>query len=92
MVGAIVSTETVVDVDAELPARSRTVPVTRSAPSADTTTGSGQSAMPDRSSAHVNVTVTGALYQPPLSGGRSMAAVMVGAVVSMDTVAVVLAV
>ena len=40
----------------------------------------------------MNVTVTGALYQPALSGGRSMAAVMVGAVVSMDTVAVALAV
>ena len=37
---------------------------------------------------HVNVTVTGARYQPPLSGGRSTAAVMDGAVVSTDTVAV----
>ena len=61
---------------------------TWSAPSVDTTTGSGHDAIPEPLSVHVKVTVTGARYQPPLSGGRSTAAAMDGAVVSTDTVAV----
>ena len=83
IVGGVVSIETVADADAELPATSSTARETaRSAPSVDTTTGSGQPATPEPASVHVNVIVTGALYQPPESGARSTAAVMTGGVES----------
>ena len=67
IVGGVVSIETVADADAELPATSSTARETvRSAPSVDTTTGSGQPApTPEPASVHVNEIVTGALYQPP---------------------------
>ena len=82
-VGAVVSMDTVRDADAELPATSTAErEITWLVPSVDTTTGRGHVAIPERVSAHVNVTVTGAVYQPATSGGRSAVAAITGGVAS----------
>jgi hypothetical protein len=54
-------------------------------PSAETVTGDEQAVTPEPSSAHVNDTATGALYQPAAFGARSADALIVGATVSMRT-------
>jgi len=51
----------------------------------------GQLAIPERASPQVKLTVTSALYQPLLFAARSVAALRVGAVLSMLTTAVLVA-
>jgi hypothetical protein len=72
---------------AELPARSVAVPLAVFVPLVESTTGSGQTATPDRPSEQVKVTVTGPSYQPlAVLLPAVMAAVMIGAVLSSLTV------
>ena len=93
MVGAVRSTLTVAEAEAELPARSDACRViTRLAPLVDTPTELGQLTTPETGSEHVNVTVTAVLFQPAAFGAGVTVAVIVGAVVSIDTVAVAVAV
>src|SRR5207248_11662696 len=68
---------------AVLPARSTAVPVTAwVSPSVVRVSGAGQTAMPERASLQVKVTVTGVLFHPlPLAAGAALAS-MVGLVVS----------
>jgi hypothetical protein len=62
------------------------------APSALTVTGGGQVATPDKESAHEKVTVTLELFQPLEFASGEALAVIVGAVLSIFTVMLVLAV
>jgi hypothetical protein len=62
------------------------------APSALTATGDGQVATPDKESAHEKVTVTLELFQPLEFAPGEALAVIVGAVLSIFTVMLVLAV
>ena len=81
--------DTVVGVVAVLPATSVAVPVTVwFLPSVVTVVSPRQLAMPEPASAHANETCTGVLFQPSPLGSGSWFATMVGAVLSIDTVAV----
>src|SRR6266568_5652313 len=85
--GGVLATVRVTLVEAVLLARSTAVPVTTwPAPSAETTTGPVQFAMPEVASEHVKVTVTLVLFQPlPLAGG-SARAVIVGRSLSVPMI------
>src|SRR5882672_1128083 len=73
--GGVLSMFRVTLVEAVLPAPSTAVPVTTwPAPSAETTTGPVQLAMPEMASEHVKVTVTSVLFQPAGLGGGATAA------------------
>src|SRR5262249_40403948 len=86
MESGVLSTFSVIDVEAVLPARSRAVPlITWFAPSNDSVTGDGPPAMPDVASAHVNVTITSVLFQPATFGRGETVAVIVGGVRSTFT-------
>src|SRR5690242_3216522 len=61
------------------------------APSFDSGTSTGQLAMPDRSSAHWNFTVTGVRFHPAELGAGATELVIVGSVRSIRTVAVCVA-
>src|SRR5437868_4896576 len=81
--GGVASRFTIAFADAVLPARSTAVPTMFCAnPSCVTITGSGHDATPERSSAHVKVTVTGPLFHPVASAPGAADALIVGGVVS----------
>src|SRR6476661_8648566 len=92
MIGAVLSTLIPDSVTLSLlPATSRAVPVADCAAPSPKVCGASQVLMPDSASAHVKLTVTLASYQSLPFGLRSRAALMVGFVWSMFTVAVSLA-
>src|SRR6266853_6074616 len=75
------------------PATSVAVPETVClAPSAETTTGAGHCATPERESAQLKLTVTFVLFQPAASGSGNAAAAKVGGVLSMFSFALAVAV
>ena len=88
IVARVLSMFTVTLVVASLPARSTAVPVNVCCPSVVTAIGAGQAAIPESASAQVNVIVASEAIQPSAFGAGEIAAVMVGAVLSTDTVAV----
>src|SRR5439155_3441118 len=91
--GAVVSSFTIADTDAVLPALSTAEPETTCpAPSVLTATGEGHAAIPEPPSEQVKLTVTGALFQPFVFGGADRVAVMPGALLSIFSVTLVLAV
>src|SRR6185295_8302902 len=91
--GAVRSTLSVTDAVAVLPALSVAVPRTIwFAPSDDTTCGGGHDAMPDRSSAQTKVTVAFWPTHPAAFGGGATVAAIVGAVLSMLSVTLAVAV
>ena len=73
--GPVLSRLTVTEAVAELPATSVALPPTIwFAPSLVITCGGGQFAIPEVASLHVNVTVTGVLFQPAALGAGETAA------------------
>jgi hypothetical protein len=75
---------------ASLPARSVAVPVTV-CDRRVTTIGAGHEAIPESVSAHVKVTVASESIDPSAFGAGEIVALMLGAVLSTDTVAVTVA-
>jgi len=87
--GGVLSTSSVRDAVAELPALSSAVPeMTWPAPSVVTLTGAVHDATPDVESAHVKVTVASVLFQPFAFGAGDCDTEIDGAVLSSFTVAV----
>src|SRR6266571_9138927 len=90
--GGVLSTFRVSLVEAVLPARSTAVPViTWPAPSAETTTGPVQLAMPEVASEQVKVTVTLVLFQPLALAGGSARAVIIGGSLSVPMISATMA-
>src|SRR3954467_13125248 len=85
--GGVWSMMTVTVVSVRFPALSTAVPITGwLAPSVGTVTGAGQMAIPDSSSVHVNVTVTGVRFHPAAFGAGDTAPDIVGLIVSMSRI------
>ena len=90
MVGGVLSSLTVTDVEALFPATSVAEPeIAWFAPSVATATGEGQVATPERESPQVKLTVTLELFQPAALGAGETAAAIVGGVLSILSVTLV---
>jgi hypothetical protein len=79
--GAVESTSSVTEVEVRLPAGSTAVPLINCCAPSPATTGSGHATTPE-SSAHSNVTVTGAVNHAPRLAGDTLATI-VGGVMSI---------
>jgi len=87
IVGGVLSSLTVIDVEALLPAASVAVPeMIWLAPSVVTVCGAGQLATAEVASLQANVTVTLLLFQPAAFGAGEAVAVIVGGSLSTPTI------